>query len=433
MPPKPVTLNQNALKITGFALLGVGVVIVIVVALAATSSSWLPKHTPKPPSSEPSHVAPSAKNDTNDVKLAEVTISPGGSQLPKDAMQDVEKIRAGLDKQGLAKLRAAAAAVQDNKSTADFPVDAVFTWCDGNNPEFWAAKSRAYEKANPGRKYTPNARDPLKHPEGKDELYYSLRTATKFLPWLRRVWIVSARGQKPSWFQADGSAEASRAWPGGHTVLINGIPVTMVHHDVMFDKSCFSEPATFNSNTIEAQVPHIKNLAEHFIMFNDDFFVGKPGMTKQTFFTKTGVPVVDLPDVQRSVWAMTSSWGHHLRTMYKTCAALDVAAMNGGLKTGVPNHIAAPVRKSVLKGVVKALRSRVCSLKPFRGYEDFPVWYVALNAAPHVPLPPKTTWSYYGNGPAFVTAAGNKSVPHLFCINENFTKEAREELAKLLA
>ena len=45
---------------------------------------------------------------------------------------------------------------------------------------------------------------------------------------------------------------------------------------------------TFNSHAIEASLHHIDGLAEHFVYFNDDMFVGRP-LRPEPFFTPNGL------------------------------------------------------------------------------------------------------------------------------------------------
>ncbi|MGY6026069.1 stealth family protein [Streptomyces spinosirectus] len=164
-----------------------------------------------------------------------------------------------------------------------FPVDVVYTWVDGSDPE-WQRRRGAYgdhgyhtESANAARYIS------------RDELRYSLRALEQNAPWVRHVYVVTDR-QRPAWL--------NDAHPR----------ITVVDHSEIFD-----DPAalpTFNSHAIESRLHHIKGLSEHFLYFNDDMFLGSPvtpqdfflsnGMTR-TFFSPSQVPRWDLTPVDRPV------------------------------------------------------------------------------------------------------------------------------------
>jgi hypothetical protein len=67
--------------------------------------------------------------------------------------------------------------------------------------------------------------------------------------------------------------------------LLDHPKITIVDH-----KEIFKDPAqlpTFNSQALECHLHRIPNLAEHFIYFNDDVFVGQP-LSESDFFTDGG-------------------------------------------------------------------------------------------------------------------------------------------------
>ncbi|HET8654110.1 MAG TPA: stealth conserved region 3 domain-containing protein [Longimicrobiaceae bacterium] len=95
-----------------------------------------------------------------------------------------------------------------------------------------------------------------------DELKYSLRSAELFLPWIRRVFLVTDN-QVPEWLD--------RANPR----------VRVVDHTEFV-----SEPEwlpTFNSKAIAAQLHNIEELSEHFLCCNDDTFFGAPCQPEDFF------------------------------------------------------------------------------------------------------------------------------------------------------
>src|SRR5690606_34630446 len=98
-----------------------------------------------------------------------------------------------------------------------------------------------------------------------DELRYSLRSLARYLPWVRSVYVVTA-GQVPDWLRPDDR-------------------LRVVDHREILPAEALP---TFNSQVIEAHLHRVDGLAEHFIYFNDDFFVARP-LTKEHFFEPNGL------------------------------------------------------------------------------------------------------------------------------------------------
>ncbi|MFF4176426.1 stealth family protein [Streptomyces sp. NPDC001750] len=143
-----------------------------------------------------------------------------------------------------------------------FPVDAVYTWVDGADPEWIRRRATAlgrtdyHEQAISAARFT-----------SRDELRYSLRSLHQFAPWLRTVYLVTD-GQVPAWLNT--------AHPG----------IVVVHHrDIFTDASALP---TFNSHAIESQLHHIPGLSDHFLYFNDDVFLGR-SVTPGEFFHANGL------------------------------------------------------------------------------------------------------------------------------------------------
>jgi hypothetical protein len=400
-------------------VLGIAAAVVVVVVLAVVLPITL-THTRNSKGSK------GAKGSKDTATSTPSNQSPGRDgnvgRAPDNSMTEVPPMMQ-VTPEGKARVAAAAAATR-KPLPADFPIDAVFTWVSGDDPQWRATKARVYQQLY-GKPYRETPRDPSRTTDGRDDLYFSIHSLTKFAPWVRRVWVLTAPGHRPPWMKLGTGRGAAAA-----TTRVNGIRVTCVHHDVVFDPKCVNGP-TFNSYSIEAQIPHIKAIAECFLMCNDDFMTGAP-LARGDVFTATGTPVVTLRDVAHNVNRMQSMWGQHLRNLGQLAAQL-------GLPFVLPHHVAAPVRKSALAAVVKALRPAICSFHPFRTYSNFPVWYLALVVAPSVPYAPGFRAKYYDDGDDYVaamTAAGPdwlSTHPHLFCINQDIHEGAKSWLDALLA
>ena len=148
----------------------------------------------------------------------------------------------------------------------DFPVDIVYLWCDGKDPEFLRRKAefseeaeRAEEKAVSQIRFFDN-----------EELKYSLRSLEKYAPWIRHVFIVTDR-QKPAWLDTENPR------------------VTIVDHSEIMPKELIP---CFNSSVIERYIGFIPGLSEHFLYANDDMFFGQK--VSKDFFFRGGKPIVRL-------------------------------------------------------------------------------------------------------------------------------------------
>jgi uncharacterized membrane protein len=113
-----------------------------------------------------------------------------------------------------------------------------------------------------------------KRTSNNNELKYSIHSVVKNLKWVNRIFILmNPPKKKPSWFNDD-----YERW------------VTIIDHDDTYEDKQYL-PST-NSNSIETTLHKVPGLSEHFIYFNDDFFIGKP-LPYTHFFTSGGKPVIN--------------------------------------------------------------------------------------------------------------------------------------------
>ena len=137
-------------------------------------------------------------------------------------------------------------------------IDIVLTYVDGNDP-VWLEKRKQYKKMQGEDGSASRYRD-------WENLKYIFRGIEKYAPWVNRVFLVTDH-QCPKWLDQE------------YEKLV------IVNHEDYIPKEWLP---TFNSNTIEINFHRIKELSEHFIIFNDDFFLMNP--TQPTDFFVNGLP-----------------------------------------------------------------------------------------------------------------------------------------------
>lgn len=158
--------------------------------------------------------------------------------------------------------------------SVDTPIDAVYTWVDGTDPDWLRAKAEARARLGdaPVSAYAAN---PSRF-ASRDELRYSLRSLDMYADWIRHVFLVTA-DQVPPWLRLD------------HPRL------SVVSHRELFGSR--GRLPTFNSHAIESQLHHIEGLAENFLYLNDDMFFGRP-VSPGNFVLANGTPKFFLSGVK---------------------------------------------------------------------------------------------------------------------------------------
>ena len=137
-------------------------------------------------------------------------------------------------------------------------IDFVVTWLDSSDPA-WQKEFVKFKKET--TESTESARF-----RNLDIFNYWFRAVEQFAPWVNKVFLVT-NGTFPKWI--------NRSHP--KLVLVK-------HSDYIPEEFL----PTFNSITIELFMHKIKGLSEHFVYFNDDFFLNSP--TKPELFFCNGLP-----------------------------------------------------------------------------------------------------------------------------------------------
>lgn len=128
--------------------------------------------------------------------------------------------------------------------------DIVYTWVDGDDP-VWASNKLKYTSGLNDINHSANCNSRF---ISRDELKYSICSVLKYLPEVRKIFIVTD-SQIPSFF--DG---------------LNSKIEIVDHRDIFPDESILP---VFNSHSIESVLHNIEGLQEHYLYFNDDVFLGK--------------------------------------------------------------------------------------------------------------------------------------------------------------
>jgi hypothetical protein len=147
-----------------------------------------------------------------------------------------------------------------------FPIDVVYTWVDGGDPEWRERKASAMRENGWVAEVSELATNDSRY-ASRDELRYSLRALHAFAPWVRHIFLVTD-DQVPAWLDT--------ARPD----------LTVVSHREIFGDTGLLP--TFNSQAIESRLHRIPGLSEHFLYLNDDVFLARP-VPPEMFFTPGGL------------------------------------------------------------------------------------------------------------------------------------------------
>lgn len=148
-----------------------------------------------------------------------------------------------------------------NNTTSNFDIDFVLPWVDGSDKE-WIKLFNQYAPKEKQKSLDCSA----ERYRDYGLLKYWFRGVEKFAPWVRKVHFVT-NGQLPEWLNLEN--------PKLHFVK---------HSDYIDEKYL----PVFSANPIEMNMHKINDLSEHFVYFNDDFFLTAP--VSKDFFFKKGLP-----------------------------------------------------------------------------------------------------------------------------------------------
>ncbi len=137
-------------------------------------------------------------------------------------------------------------------------IDFVVLWLDSNDPK-WQKDYATYSPHSKFGKGMVRFRD-------HETFRYWFRAVEAYAPWVHKVFLVT-NGKFPDWINKECS----------NLVLVE-------HADYIPQELL----PTFNSGVIELFINKINGLSEHFVYFNDDFYLNAP--VKPDYFFKNGLP-----------------------------------------------------------------------------------------------------------------------------------------------
>ena len=248
-----------------------------------------------------------------------------------------------------------------------FPIDAVFTWVNSEDPD-WQALYNTYAKPLKGGDATApvsgeglsgdvasdntflgetglpkeesaasQSLETSKLPEAKalpegatldrfknrDELRYALRSLADFAPWIRKVYVLS-NCAPPAWFNADSEV------------------IEWVWHETVLDEGSLP---TFSSHAIEARIHRIPGLGEHFLYLNDDVFFVQSAMPAD-FFLSNGLPKLNFENYGSIHGVNESDDADYMKAARNGQRLLE--RKFGLTATQVHKHTPFPMRRSVM-------------------------------------------------------------------------------------
>jgi hypothetical protein len=140
-------------------------------------------------------------------------------------------------------------------------IDFVITWVDMDDPKWQKDFATCSGKIDNSKNGNSEARF-----RDYGFLKYWFRGVEKFAPWVRKIHFVTC-GQHPEWLN------------------LSHPKINLVNHEDYIPNQFLPN---FNSCVIEIYMHKIKGLSDHFVYFNDDFFIIN-NLSEERFFTN-GLP-----------------------------------------------------------------------------------------------------------------------------------------------
>ena len=227
-------------------------------------------------------------------------------------------------------------------------IDLVYTWCDGSEKNF-------LNKRNQYLTSTDIDNNPSIRFEHVNEIYWSIQTVLKFLPFVRKIFIVTDN-QIPN---------IDFDW------LYDG-KVVIVDHTEIIPKDLLP---VFYSDVIESYIHNIPGLSEIFIYSNDDCFhtklVNKKDIIHYTSDGKIRLKIINNFNID-VIRKKTSEYSKRI------ILTADIFLSEDPSIQLINNHHSKILRKSTLKWMEKSCQSYLIDLRKNRFRTDNTIQYMFL-------------------------------------------------------
>lgn len=292
------------------------------------------------------------------------------------------------------------------------PIDVVYTWVDGDDPEWQRRKNAALGKTDTTALNETSAN--ASRYASRDELKYSLRSLETYANWIRNIYIVTD-DQVPSWLDTSNPR------------------IRVVSH-----REIFTDPSVlpvFNSHAIESQLHHIEGLSNQFLYMNDDVLFGNLVQAADFFhssrlskyFPSKACLDVDPPSA-RDMPVLSSA---------KNARQL-IADEFGVTITNKFKHTPMPLQRDVLYEMEERFGElfKTVAASKFRHPQDYSIasgFYHYYAFATGRAVPGSISYGYQDISrpdlPIFLKQLSNKNPYRVFCLND--TDSTPEQIAAL--
>ena len=222
-------------------------------------------------------------------------------------------------------------------SNNTYPIDFVVTWLDSNEQR-WQEEYLLYKNGTSEKEYTSMSRF-----RDWNLFRYWFRAVEEYAPWVNKVFLVT-NGKFPDWINEDCPK------------------LVLVKHSDYIPSEYLP---TFNSHTIELFMNRIPGLSEHFVYFNDDFYLNAPVLPE--YYFKEGLPCDCNAESLFNAPIYSKEDGFFTHIIKYTCVAVLNRHFNrsntvkGSFKRWYGTHL----------GLLFWIMARLVSLHPYKRFIGF--------------------------------------------------------------
>ena len=237
-----------------------------------------------------------------------------------------------------------------SSGVVDSPVDLVYLWVDGRDPEFVALKKRYMSPAQLAARANDEQWGDDTRYRNMDEIVYAVRSARRFAPWIRTIHIVITDGQK--------LPPAVLAQPG-----VNVVPYsTCVPGELL---------PLFSSPSIEPFLHRIPGLSDIFLYGNDDYLFWKD--TARTYFVTEAGELRHRGYLQPQALARLGTLRQgHMKIANRTAMLLYGRGFD---RVYMPEHSFHVFRRDTCELVWRELRAELEPAVALRFRDDARAWF----------------------------------------------------------